>query len=199
MSDINPNKTTIFTTPIWGYDFVSHSDFKADFIETIDSYADMNSIVNNELSSLSIQTVSNLHQNPIFRPLVDRILQICSDLKTEFHLEDSVGLGLRSMFATKTQPKGFQTVTKFNNALLQGFYFIETPKNSGILNIYNPCPEPSYFLFGVTNNSTFNQEKYRSLMPEGAIILLPSHLNVDITLNESDAARTIIHFCICTV
>ena len=199
MSEKHPNLTTIFTTPIWGYDFEKHNEVKNNFIETINAYEKKNSIIPNELSASSIQTVSNLHQNPVFKPLIDRILEICSNIKSDFYLEDNTGLGLRSMFATKTLPKGFQNLPKFNNALIQGFYFLDTPKNSGILNIYNPCTESSYFGFKVTDNSTFNQEQYKSLMPEGAIICLPSHLKVEITGNQSDLSRSIIHFCICTV
>lgn len=195
----NPNKTTIFTTPLWGYDFNQHNDVKTTFIETIDSYEEKNSIAPNELSANSIRTVHNLHHNPVFRPLIDQILEICSDLKSDFYLEDNIGLGISSMYATKTDPNGVQSLPELHNSLIQGFYFLDTPKDSGLLQIYNPCSESSYFSFKVSENSSFNQELYNTLMPESAIIVLPSHLKVNMTVNKSDQTRRIIHFCICTV
>jgi len=195
----NPHRSTIFTTPLWGYEFLEHEKEKNNFVKTIDSCEEKNYLLPNELSSRSKKTGATLHQNPVFKPLTDQLLAISAHLKQDFFLEESVHLGITCMHAMKTDPGGVQAIPESLHSLVQGFYFLDTPENSGMLHIHNPSRELSYFDFLCTQMSTFNQKLYQTLMPEGIIILMPSHLKVDITVNKSDQVRRILHFNICTL
>jgi len=195
----NNNPSTIFAIPMWSYSFSAHSNYKTDFIDTLKSYREKQQLVENDLSSSdSVVTVHTLHHNPVFKPLVDTISHICKDIKKHYSLDKTVGLGIKAMSGSMTGPKQVQCSLKQSNNFLQGYYFLDTPADSGLIKIENPGKDPGHFSFPITENNLFNTQFYTSTIPEGTIFILPSNLSVDLTVNKSQYPRAIIHFFLCT-
>ena len=116
------------------------------------------------------QSDIHLHENAVFRPLCERIGDICAQV---FKVK---GAMIHQMWACINKKHDQNLIhSHTNNYNLSGVYYVNVPRDSGEIVFRDPRPganQAPYRLFKDDGDSEY-------FMPsEGTIILFPSYLNI---------------------
>jgi len=137
---------------------------------------------------------TNMHQIPVFRPLVDELFKMMNDVFKEEWLDRFPRLG--NMWANINPPGGYNRPHVHPNSAYSGVYYIKTSPNCGELVCNDPRPgiqtcmparrkgEPPKYLW----------REVRITPKEGRIIIFPAWLWHCVEPNKSDDARISVSF-----
>jgi uncharacterized protein (TIGR02466 family) len=189
-------KQTIFEIPLYVCEVENHQDQKQKLITYIDEYFEKD-IQTINLENTAEVTEKNLHVSNWFDDLVKYIGSQCPQLHGDFGISLNRSLGVSGMWATRCQ-RGFRIDQEvFANYFLYGAYFLQTPPNSGNLSVLNLTTDRDYFSkIAPTKVNTVNTNVFETAVPEGSMLLFPSHLIPKYSTNASDDPRYIVHFLI---
>ena len=81
---------------------------------------------------------TDMHNIPIFKPLVDELFVMMQDIWKEEWLDREPVLG--NMWANINPPGGYNAPHIHPNSLFSGVYYVKVPKNSGELVCNDPRP-----------------------------------------------------------
>lgn len=185
----------MFVVPLWVGQFDSHADCKDKYINSLNEYFGNNSLVSETLDYNTAYTKSILHVDSTYSELINYIFEKSPDILTEINVDSTCTLGIDQMKAAISEkggtiPEGYETST-----ILKGFYFLQTPPGSGDLSIRLDIADRSYFdLIKTKESNTLNTNHTTFPIPEGTILIMPSHLTTSITSNLSEAQRMIFSF-----
>lgn len=184
----------IFSTPMWVYDSLSHEENKNNIIETLENYQ-QDTHNRNRKHFKTFVTTRDLQHNPNFEFIIQDLKNIGHELITDWKLEESLSLGIGDMWATVSHKDGIIMPHINTHGFLYGMYFLNTPPDSGYLKLENPVYDKSFFDNFVSRELTeFNIPEFITPIPEGSYCIFPSHLSSQITNNNTDQDRIIIHF-----
>lgn len=194
----NVTQHGIFNSCLWTVPFEDHQNDKLNYIKTLEDYKKNTINKNTNIHHRTFITSQDLHTNPAFDNLVQKISSDCKSIIDYWKLEDGVKIGISKMWGSITQPGGILMPQAVPFTFLYGIYFLNTPPGSGELSINNPSINPDFYAaLPVKEITSFNTEKFITPMPEGIITLLPGYLNVHSTINDHDNdSRFIIHFAL---
>lgn len=187
-------KQSIFEVPLYICEVENHQDQKQKLITYIDEYFEK------DIQSLNLENVSqiterNLHVVNWFNDLVMYIGSKCPQLHVDFNISNHRSIGVSAMWATRCQSNIRIDEEVYGANFLYGAYFLQTPANSGNLRIKNLTTDRNYFnKISPTKANTVNTDVFETAVPEGNMILFPSHIIPKYTTNASVDTRYIIHF-----
>ena len=137
---------------------------------------------------------TDMHNIPVFKPLVDELLKMQREIFEEEWLEGESIIG--NMWANINPPGGMNRPHMHPNSHFSGVYYIKAPKNSGQL-IFNDPRTLSHMLLPNRKQQTPPPELWREvrLQPiEGRIIMFPAWLMHCVDPNESNDIRISVSF-----
>lgn len=192
---------TIFSTPLWHFDYKEHNQTKSNLINYLNEHSknfnDKDYIHLTDDSHNIYISDANLHCEKPFESLINEIFLTGDDLRSSFKLKNSMTLGVSQMWGTVTKPGGFISRKYFPDHLFHGVYSLQTPKNSGLISLNRDNADKSYYQrIDFQEPNTKNCEIFKSFLPEGSVLLFPSNLHVSYTVNNSDFDRHLVHFTI---
>jgi len=143
----------------------------------------------------------DLLQYPEFKPLQDLILnrakQLIEDQETYTGRKMPYKkLVFKEIWFNVNPPQGYQGKHHHADFLLGGTYYIQVPKNSGIIRFFNPNNYAQYKMF--SNTSDHLMKLIADIEPfEGHLLVWPGFLDHEVTTNlTEDKLRVTVSFCI---
>ena len=139
-------------------------------------------------------STTEMHQIPVFKPLVDELFIMMQDIWKEEWLDREPILG--NMWANINPPGSMNRAHQHPNSLWSGVYYIKAPKNSGQLKIDDPRASASMFR-PRQKKEKLPQRLYRETHYEpidGRCIMFPSWLTHCVDPNESNDIRISVSF-----
>ena len=137
---------------------------------------------------------TNMHELPQFKPLVDELFKMVSEVFKQEHLDREPRIG--NMWANINYPGGYNKPHIHPNSLYSGVYYVKTPPNCGKIVFNDPRP-------GIQSNmpSRVKGQPPKHLWREvhldtveGRIIMFPSWLWHCVEPNESNDIRISVSF-----
>lgn len=185
----------MFVIPLWAGEFDLHAKCKQKYIDSLTQYFENNSIITDHADCNTAYTKSILHIDSTYNEIIEQIIKSCPDILKELNIDPTCTLGIDRMQASVSSKGGIIPENFETSALLKGFYFLQTPPESGQMSIRLDISDRSYFdLFKTTELNTLNTNCLDFPIPEGSILIMPAHLTTNITSNLSDKQRMIFTF-----
>lgn len=187
---------TLFSIPMFIFDFESHEKNQKLYKTYIDEYLDNKATII-DTSKISKSTSKNLHSVSIF----DDLVYFLSNLSPTFHKSFSIPtdrtIALTSMWATKCKKNEYIADQYQISNFLYGVYFLDTPPGSGKMNISLDLADRNYYNeLPPENFNTVNTNNFSCQTPTGKILIIPSHLTTSFDFNIVNDPRYMIHFCL---
>ena len=139
-------------------------------------------------------STTNMHQIPVFKPLVDELFKMQNEVFQEEWLESEPHMG--NMWANINPPGGMNRAHIHPNSLWSGVYYVKASENSGQLKIEDPR---SVALMvrprmkqGKPPRRLWREDNYEP--KAGRLIMFPSWLNHCVDTNESNDIRISVSF-----
>ena len=183
-------KEQFFPTNIYGHDTQLDNNFLA------------NEIVNWSKQNKGVQKTNvngwhsetNMHELPQFKPLVDELFKMTTEVFKEEWLDRQPRLG--NMWANINPPGGMNQPHLHSNALFSGVYYIKVPPKSGRLRIYDPRPG-AQITMPTRKPGNPGKDFWRDANIEpipGRIIMFPAWLWHSVEENKSNDIRISVSF-----
>ena len=136
---------------------------------------------------------TNMHTIPVFKPLVDELYKMQSEIYKEEFLERKPILG--NMWANINYKGALNRPHVHANSLFSGAYYIEVPNNSGFLKINDPR-QGTHFIKPARKDGIpiYLAPEVHIEPKENRIIMFPSWLEHCVEMNESDDIRISVSF-----
>ena len=187
-------KQNMFTTAMHVANFDKHEKnkelYKRFIDETIASQAN-NSTTESYQSTSSIRS---LHSIDVFNDLKKCISDCCLQLVKDYGISKEMNLAITSMWCDVSKHGQITTPHYHSKGFIQAAYFLDTPPNSGKLNVIQDLTDRSYFAsIGVQDVNPLNSCHFMSLIPEGSIFFMPSHLTTSYSPNNDKADRYVVN------
>lgn len=184
----------MFSCPIWTCQYEGHDKQKNNLIKLLDEIRDT-SANRTKGNYNTFETNRDLQTHPAMKNFIDDIGPLGNELTNVWGFEEASSLGICSMWGSITEMHGSINHHSVPFSLLYGLYFLQTPPESGHLEIDYPTQDRDFFYnFAPRTPKTFNLAKFMTPMPEGTLVFFPSHVSAFISTNISDENRYIIHF-----
>ncbi len=132
---------------------------------------------------------NNLHRDPAFRPITDRIYQIGSRISSQLGYHPDKSLGIGTMWSIINARGSFNKTHIHPGSHWSGVYYVQAPENAGDIEFTDPRTSH------VMNQPSFNPNKKRTkenwtkvhFTPKaGKMIVFPSWLYHGVNPNLSD-------------
>ena len=136
---------------------------------------------------------TNMHTIPVFKPLVDELYKMQSQIYKEEFLERKPILG--NMWANINYKGALNRPHVHANSLFSGAYYIKVPNNSGFLKINDPR-QGTHFIKPARKDGIpiYLAPEVHIEPKENRIIMFPSWLEHCVEMNESDDIRISVSF-----
>ena len=136
---------------------------------------------------------TNMHTIPVFKPLVDELYKMQSEIYKEEFLERKPILG--NMWANINYKGALNRPHVHANSLFSGAYYIKVPNNSGFLKINDPR-QGTHFIKPARKDGIpiYLAPEVHIEPKENRIIMFPSWLEHCVEMNESDDIRISVSF-----
>ena len=115
---------------------------------------------------------TNMHEIPVFKPLVDELFKMQNEVFQEEWLESEPHMG--NMWANINPPGGYNSPHLHPNSHYSGVYYIKAPEGGGDI--------------------TFPQLKQKVTPKDNMMILFDGHTRHGVTENLSDEERIAVSF-----
>ena len=139
-------------------------------------------------------STTNMHQIPVFKPLVDELFKMQQEIYEQEWLEREPMIG--NMWANINPPGASNRPHIHPNSHFSGVYYIKAPKNSGSL----VCSEPrsgAHMVMPTRKEGRPPKHLWREVHLEpitGRVIMFPSWLWHNVETNKSDDIRISVSF-----
>jgi len=137
---------------------------------------------------------TNMHEMPVFKPLVDQLFIMQQQMFEEEWLEREALLG--NMWANINPPGGYNMPHIHPNSHFSGVYYIKAPKNSGNI-IFNEPKPGAHMIMPKRKEGTPPTHLWKEVHAEpleGRIIMFPSWLWHCVQPNKSNEIRISVSF-----
>ena len=136
---------------------------------------------------------TNMHTIPVFKPLVDELYKMQSEIYKEEFLERKPILG--NMWANINYKGALNRPHVHANSFFSGAYYIKVPNNSGFLKINDPR-QGTHFIKPARKDEIpiYLAPEVHIEPKENRIIMFPSWLEHCVEMNESDDIRISVSF-----
>ena len=150
---------------------------------------------------------TNMHEIPVFKPLVDELFKMQSEVFEEEWLDNEAIIG--NMWANINPPGGYNRPHLHPNSHFSGAYYIKAPKNSGQI-VFNEPRSGAHMVMprrkeGLPPSSSWKEGKkgtppshlWREVRIdplEGRILMFPSWLWHCVEPNQSNDIRISVSF-----
>jgi len=143
----------------------------------------------------------DLTQYPEIKPLQDLILNRAKQLIDD--QRDYTGINFiyknlkfKEMWFNVNPPDGYQGKHHHADYLLGGTYYIQVPKNSGLIRFFNPNNYAQYKMYS-TNRNHLMKLMADVETTDGHLLIWPGYFDHEVTTNlTEDKIRITISFCI---
>ena len=137
---------------------------------------------------------TNMHQIPVFKPLVDELFKMQSEVFQEEWLESEPVIG--NMWANINPPGGYNRPHLHPNSHFSGVYYIKAPKNSGQI-VFNEPRSAAHMVMprrkeGEPPSHLWKEVRVDPL--EGRIVIFPAWLWHCVEPNLSNEIRISVSF-----
>ena len=137
---------------------------------------------------------TNMHEIPVFKPLVDELFIMQEQVFAEEWLENGATIG--NMWANINPPGGYNMPHVHPNSHFSGVYYIKAPKDSGNI-VFNEPKTGAHMIMprrkeGKPPSHLWNEVHVDPL--EGRIIIFPAWLWHCVEPNESNDIRISVSF-----
>lgn len=179
-----------FPTSVWYFDHHDLKDHHASWRSELYRIRGDDQIgITDRSTQLGWHSDTNLHRNPLFRPLVDRILEAGEEVADfgqwalsdyDVHLQNAWGI---------INPKfGYNTLHNHPLSFLSGVYYLQTPTNCGEIEFRDPREVRMMEVIPLVSNNRWTYKTVQYQPIEGRMLLFPSWLlhQVKPNLNEQD-------------
>lgn len=139
-------------------------------------------------------STTDMHQKPVFKPLVNELFQMQHEIFKEEWLEREPIIG--NMWANINPPGGYNRPHLHPNCHFSGVYYIKCPKNSGDL-VFNDPRNTAYMALPVRKENKPPVDLWREVRVEpieGRLIMFPAWLWHCVEPNNSDDIRISVSF-----
>ena len=139
-------------------------------------------------------STTEMHQIPVFKPLVDELFIMMQDIWKEEWLDSQPILG--NMWANINPPGGYNAPHIHPNSLFSGVYYIKSSNNSGNLVFNDPRPGEQLNMPRIKKGQPPKHlwREVRLEPKEGRIIIFPFHLWHSVEPNLSNDIRISVSF-----
>ena len=183
-------KEQFFPTTIYGHDTQLDNNFLANEIV---AWSKQNKGVQ-KTNVNGWHSETNMHELPQFKPLVDELFKMVSEVFNEEWVDRQPRLG--NMWANINYQGGYNKPHIHPNSLFSGVYYVKAPKDSGKLACNDPRPGIQLNM-PVRKSGQPPKHLWREchLEPiEGRIIIFPFYLWHNVEPNQSNDIRISVSF-----
>lgn len=186
---------TLFDNNLTVIEFEEHAEQKQKMFNVIHDISTESVNANDGHHTLVYQTAPGLQINNAFQALLNsRNLKLFCDRKTqETVLGRDKKFVCNSMWATII-PKYGEISRHTVEGIYHGIYFLHSAPDSGMMTFYNRIEDSYYHKFGNIIKNEFNSNKQILNMPEGAIYLIPSYIDISTSTNMTDDKSVCVQF-----
>ena len=174
-----------FPTPVYSHDLPNAQELNKSLIKHIKKW-------NKEDKGLEKtnrggwHSTTDMHSKSEYEPLIQELMNMQDTVCREQGYTSSMYLG--NMWANINYPDCFNRDHTHPNADWSGVYYVQTPKNCGLLDIQDPRYQANMLLPRQLPRKKipprlWRQQKYEPVT--GRLIVFPAWLNHGVTINES--------------
>jgi len=135
-----------------------------------------------------------MHQIPVFKPLVDELMNMCKEVFSEEWLDREPVLG--NMWANINPPGGYNRPHLHPNSHFSGVYYIKTQENCGHL-VFNEPRSGAHMTMPIRKEGRPPKHLWKEVHIDpipGRIIMFPSWLWHCVEPNKSNDIRISVSF-----
>lgn len=185
---------SLFTIPLYQADYPDHKKNKDLYKTFIDEHID-NMPNQIRFDKISHATRKTLHSISVFNNLVYFLGTLCPELHKDFIISDEKSIAINAMWASRCKQHENIPDQFHKDSFIYGVYFLQTPQHAGKIHIVNDITDRNYYDEIVPDQpNVINSNHFQGHLPEGSILLMPSHLTTSYTFNLSQENRYMIHF-----
>lgn len=187
-------KQDMFTTAMHVANFDKHEKNKELYKRFIDKTIASQATNSAVESHQSTKSITSLHSTDVFDDLKKCISNCCSQLIKDYKISKEMNLAITSMWGEVSKHGQITPPYYHPKGFIQAAYFLDTPTNSGNLEVVQDLTDRNYFAsIGVQDVNPLNSCHFMSLIPEGSIFFMPSHLTTSYSPNNDKADRYVVN------
>lgn len=194
MSSLHP----LFITPVF---FRSLPDFEH-LIPVIEDLCQKGEkIASRDSSAKKWSTVGgwnsrdNLHENPDFFSLRDKIIIFSENAFKHMAVADDYEPAIKDMWAVINKPGDYNSSHVHSRNYLSGVFYLKVPENSGSLIFYDPRAQAEIISPPKKKNEPIGLSHWGNWDPkENDLILFPAYLRHGVETNNSKEDRIVVSF-----
>jgi uncharacterized protein (TIGR02466 family) len=141
------------------------------------------------------QSPSTLHKEEEMKDLIQFITESCNELFKNLGISEHFQSEISGMWVNINKDlKSFNRL-HLHGGIISGVIYIQSPKGSGKLNIYNPGMNTLWEGYYLSSTRNYNNSNCIEIEPqEGKIFLWPSYVPHQVDCNEENVERISISF-----
>ena len=174
-----------FPTPVYSYDLPNAQELNKSLIKHIKKWSKKDKGLK-KTNRGGWHSTTDMHSKSEYEPLIQELMNMQDTICREEGYTSSMYLG--NMWANINYPDCFNRDHTHPNADWSGVYYVQTPKNCGLLDIQDPRYQANMLLPGQLPRKKipprlWKQQKYEPVT--GRVVVFPAWLNHGVTINES--------------
>lgn len=185
----------LFDNNLTVLEFEKHTECKKSMFNVIQDIRAQSVNTNAGHHTLVYQTAPGLQINNAFQDLLnsENLKAFCERKTQETVLGRDKKFVCNSMWAT-VLPKYSQLSRHTTEGVFHGIYFLHSAPDSGMMTFYSKVEDSYFNKFGNIIKNEFNSNKQILNMPEGAIYLVPSFVDISTSTNMTDTETICVQF-----
>lgn len=140
------------------------------------------------------QSSPNLHEQEVYKPLVDKIIE-CSRRIFDGNKLVYSGFKITDMWSNVSKQGEFHRPHTHSNNYLSGVFYVQSDKsNTANIQFYDPRPQADVMTPSVTESTRYNSHIWFYPSIENRMLFFPSWLQHYVPTNNSELPRSSIAF-----
>lgn len=140
------------------------------------------------------QSSPNLHEQEVYKPLVDKIIE-CSRRIFDGNKLIYSGFKITDMWSNVSKQGEFHRPHTHSNNYLSGVFYVQSDKsNTANIQFYDPRPQADVMTPSVTESTRYNSHIWFYPSIENRMLFFPSWLQHYVPTNNSELPRSSIAF-----
>ena len=140
------------------------------------------------------QSLPNLHEQEVYKPLVDKIIECGRRIFDGNKLVYS-GFKITDMWSNVSKQGEFHRPHTHSNNYLSGVFYVQSDKsNTANIQFYDPRPQADVITPSVTESTRYNSHIWFYPSIENRMLFFPSWLQHYVPTNNSELPRSSIAF-----
>ena len=140
------------------------------------------------------QSSPNLHEQEVYKPLVDKIIE-CSRRIFDGNKLIYSGFKITDMWSNVSKQGEFHRPHTHSNNYLSGVFYVQSDKsNTANIQFYDPRPQADVITTSVTESTRYNSHIWFYPSIENRMLFFPSWLQHYVPTNNSELPRSSIAF-----